>query len=54
MTFREAWSILDKKDAEEIKEDDQQRKKKRKITPSEIIEITYINQHLHVIPLFPK
>lgn len=29
MTFREAWSILDKKDAEEIKEDDQQRKKKK-------------------------
>lgn len=56
MTFREVWSILDKKDAEEIEEDHLQKKTKKKEnqSPTEIIEITSINRNAHVIPLFPK
>lgn len=55
MTFREVWSILDKKDAEEIEEDHLQKKTKKKenLSPTEIIEITSINRNARYSPI-PK
>lgn len=63
MTFREVWSILDKKDNEEIEEDHQQGKKKKKrkkenCYSTEIIENPYKSIYkqiyTHVVLLFPE